>query len=58
MQRFIELIQKLECYSQADQNRIRRKQLPLYGIEGRFERINQHPVMSQNLEFHSVGFSF
>lgn len=30
---------------QADQNRIRRKQLPLYGVEGRFERINQHPVM-------------
>ncbi|PON47674.1 Protein HAPLESS [Parasponia andersonii] len=28
---------------QADQNRIRRRQLPLYGIEGRFERINQHP---------------
>ncbi|KAL9406407.1 hypothetical protein Peur_003379 [Populus x canadensis] len=28
---------------QADQNRIRRKQLPLYGVEGRFERINQHP---------------
>ncbi|KAF3448500.1 hypothetical protein FNV43_RR09213 [Rhamnella rubrinervis] len=28
---------------EADQNRIRRKQLPLYGVEGRFERINQHP---------------
>ncbi|XP_065858181.1 protein HAPLESS 2-like isoform X2 [Euphorbia lathyris] len=28
---------------QADQNRIERKQLPLYGLEGRFERINQHP---------------
>ncbi|XP_030500218.2 protein HAPLESS 2 isoform X1 [Cannabis sativa] len=28
---------------EADRNRIRRKQLPLYGIEGRFERINQHP---------------
>ncbi|OVA14149.1 Generative cell specific-1 [Macleaya cordata] len=27
----------------ADQNRIRRSQLPLYGVEGRFERINQHP---------------
>ncbi|EXC34108.1 hypothetical protein L484_010566 [Morus notabilis] len=28
---------------EADQNRIRRKQLPLYGVQGRFERINQHP---------------
>ncbi|KAI3414678.1 HAP2-GCS1 domain-containing protein [Psidium guajava] len=27
----------------ADQNRVGRNQLPLYGIEGRFERINQHP---------------
>ncbi|KAI4372222.1 hypothetical protein MLD38_010481 [Melastoma candidum] len=27
----------------ADQNRIERNQLPLYGIERRFERINQHP---------------
>ncbi|XP_063943788.1 protein HAPLESS 2 isoform X2 [Daucus carota subsp. sativus] len=27
----------------ADQNRISRKQVPLYCIEGRFERINQHP---------------
>lgn len=24
-----------------------RSQLPLYGVEGRFERINQHPVMFQ-----------
>ncbi|PON58355.1 hypothetical protein PanWU01x14_167470 [Parasponia andersonii] len=39
----MELILKLEYYSQADQNRIRRRQLPLYGIEGRIERINQHP---------------
>ncbi|XP_011029203.1 PREDICTED: protein HAPLESS 2 [Populus euphratica] len=30
-------------FHDADQNRIRRKQLPLYGVEGRFERINQHP---------------
>ncbi|KAM7258327.1 hypothetical protein ACFE04_014068 [Oxalis oulophora] len=28
---------------EADQNRIGRKQVPLYGIEGRFEMINQHP---------------
>ncbi|PIA49578.1 hypothetical protein AQUCO_01300398v1 [Aquilegia coerulea] len=28
---------------EADQNRIQRNQLPLYGVEGRFERINQHP---------------
>ncbi|XP_056174592.1 protein HAPLESS 2 [Syzygium oleosum] len=27
----------------ADQNRVGRNQLPLYGVEGRFERINQHP---------------
>uniref|UniRef100_A0A6N2KQE4 Generative cell specific-1/HAP2 domain-containing protein n=1 Tax=Salix viminalis TaxID=40686 RepID=A0A6N2KQE4_SALVM len=30
-------------FHDADQNRLRRKQLPLYGVEGRFERINQHP---------------
>uniref|UniRef100_A0A2C9WAN1 Generative cell specific-1/HAP2 domain-containing protein n=1 Tax=Manihot esculenta TaxID=3983 RepID=A0A2C9WAN1_MANES len=30
-------------YRDADQNRIKRKQIPLYGVEGRFERINQHP---------------
>ncbi|KAJ6714509.1 PROTEIN HAPLESS 2 [Salix viminalis] len=30
-------------FHDADQNRIRRNQLPLYGVEGRFERINQHP---------------
>ncbi|KAL5817776.1 hypothetical protein ACOSQ3_026154 [Xanthoceras sorbifolium] len=30
-------------YREADQNRISRNQLPLYGVEGRFERINQHP---------------
>ncbi|KAJ8766162.1 hypothetical protein K2173_021679 [Erythroxylum novogranatense] len=30
-------------FQDADQNRINRKQLPLYGVEGRFERINQHP---------------
>ncbi|XP_057993903.1 protein HAPLESS 2 isoform X2 [Hevea brasiliensis] len=30
-------------YRDADQNRINRKQIPLYGVEGRFERINQHP---------------
>ncbi|XP_020202183.1 protein HAPLESS 2 [Cajanus cajan] len=28
---------------EADLNRMRRNQMPLYGLEGRFERINQHP---------------
>ncbi|XP_042503336.1 protein HAPLESS 2 isoform X2 [Macadamia integrifolia] len=30
-------------YREADQNRISRNQVPLFGVEGRFERINQHP---------------
>ncbi|KAG7557482.1 Generative cell specific-1/HAP2 domain [Arabidopsis suecica] len=30
-------------FHEADINRISRHQLPLYGLEGRFERINQHP---------------
>ncbi|XP_073011561.1 protein HAPLESS 2 isoform X1 [Typha latifolia] len=30
-------------WEQADQNRISRKQPPQYVVEGRFERINQHP---------------
>ncbi|XP_038875720.1 protein HAPLESS 2 [Benincasa hispida] len=30
-------------YREADLSRIGRNQLPLYGVEGRFERINQHP---------------
>ncbi|KAJ4950041.1 hypothetical protein NE237_026873 [Protea cynaroides] len=29
-------------YWEADQNRINRSQVPLFGVEGRFERINQH----------------
>lgn len=33
---------------QADQNRISRNQVPLYCVQGRFERINQHPVMSSS----------
>lgn len=36
---------------QADVNRINRHQFPLYGLEGRYERINQHPVMFS--AFHS-----
>ncbi|KAF8113103.1 hypothetical protein N665_0056s0008 [Sinapis alba] len=32
-------------FREADVNRINRNQLPLYGLEGRYERINQHPVM-------------
>ncbi|CAN6867949.1 unnamed protein product [Brassica oleracea] len=30
-------------FHEADVNRINRHQFPLYGLEGRFERINQHP---------------
>ncbi|KAG8662120.1 hypothetical protein MANES_01G066000v8 [Manihot esculenta] len=30
-------------YRDADRHRIDRNQIPLYGVEGRFERINQHP---------------
>ncbi|PRQ17813.1 putative generative cell specific-1, HAP2-GCS1 [Rosa chinensis] len=30
-------------FLEADQNRIERKQVPLFGVEGRFERINEHP---------------
>ncbi|KAL2581728.1 hypothetical protein AAZV13_15G200600 [Glycine max] len=30
-------------FREADLNRISRNQVPLYGLEGRFERINQHP---------------
>ncbi|PKI65310.1 hypothetical protein CRG98_014274 [Punica granatum] len=33
----------LSNFWDADQNRVRRNQLPFYGVEGRFERINQHP---------------
>ncbi|KAK4422671.1 protein HAPLESS 2 [Sesamum alatum] len=34
----------LECNKiGADQNRISRNQVPLYCVQGRFERINQHP---------------
>ncbi|OMO79427.1 Generative cell specific-1, HAP2-GCS1 [Corchorus capsularis] len=28
---------------EADQNRISRRQVPLYGVQGRYERINEHP---------------
>ncbi|KAF8379435.1 hypothetical protein HHK36_028870 [Tetracentron sinense] len=37
------LYNQLWNFWDADQNRISRNQLPLYGVEGRFERINQHP---------------
>ncbi|CAH2071258.1 unnamed protein product [Thlaspi arvense] len=30
-------------FRESDVNRLNRHQLPLYGLEGRFERINQHP---------------
>ncbi|KAJ4885519.1 Protein HAPLESS 2 [Raphanus sativus] len=30
-------------FREADVNRISRHQFPLYGLEGRYERINQHP---------------
>ncbi|PPR81520.1 hypothetical protein GOBAR_AA39193 [Gossypium barbadense] len=28
---------------EADQNRIKRGQVPLYGVQGKYERINEHP---------------
>ncbi|XP_043705307.1 protein HAPLESS 2 [Telopea speciosissima] len=34
---------QLWTYRENDQIRIGRNQVPLYGVEGRFERINQHP---------------
>ncbi|KAL8170399.1 hypothetical protein V2J09_022203 [Rumex salicifolius] len=30
-------------FIEADQNRLNRNQVPLYGVEHKFERINQHP---------------
>ncbi|PHT57955.1 Protein HAPLESS 2 [Capsicum baccatum] len=43
----------------ADQNRISRNQVPLYCVQGRFERINQHPVTLQNAGSHafSIGIT-
>uniref|UniRef100_A0A3Q7HTV9 Generative cell specific-1/HAP2 domain-containing protein n=1 Tax=Solanum lycopersicum TaxID=4081 RepID=A0A3Q7HTV9_SOLLC len=43
----------------ADQNRISRNQVPLYCVQGRFERINQHPVTFQNAGSHafSIGIT-
>ena len=29
---------------QADENRLDRNQVPLYGVDRRFERINEHPI--------------
>ncbi|XP_073285599.1 protein HAPLESS 2 isoform X2 [Primulina huaijiensis] len=40
---------------QADQNRINRNQVPLYRVQGRFERINQHPSAGSH-EF-SIGIT-
>ncbi|XLU56550.1 hypothetical protein S245_051198, partial [Arachis hypogaea] len=37
-------------YWEADLNRLSRNQTPLYGLEGQFERINQHP--------NAGGYSF
>ncbi|KAG6782743.1 hypothetical protein POTOM_012157 [Populus tomentosa] len=39
----------------ADQNRIIQKQLPPFGVEGRFERINQHP--NAGTPSFSIGFT-
>ncbi|KZV45297.1 protein HAPLESS 2 [Dorcoceras hygrometricum] len=39
----------------ADQNRINRNQVPLYRVEGRFERINEHPNSGSH-EF-SIGIT-
>ncbi|GKC90086.1 protein HAPLESS 2 [Tanacetum coccineum] len=38
---------------EADQNRIQRNQVPLYGLQGRFERINQHP--NAGIQSFSIG---
>lgn len=38
------LVLNTKIVLQADQNRIARNQPPLYGLVGRFERINEHPV--------------
>ncbi|KAG7016949.1 Protein HAPLESS 2, partial [Cucurbita argyrosperma subsp. argyrosperma] len=44
-------------FREADLSRIGRNQLPLYGVEGRFERINQHPANLGNdpNKYISVG---
>jgi len=34
---------------QSDKNRINRRQQPQYVVQGRFQRINQHPVMFPSL---------
>ena len=34
---------------QSDKNRINRSQQPQYVVQGRFQRINQHPVMFPSL---------
>ncbi|KAJ8629962.1 hypothetical protein MRB53_023285 [Persea americana] len=41
----------------ADQNRISKNQLPQYTVERRFERINQHPVMSYDYDAGTHSFS-
>ncbi|KAI7744393.1 hypothetical protein M8C21_013846, partial [Ambrosia artemisiifolia] len=40
---------------EADQNRIRRNQLPLYDVLGRFDRINEHPEAGSHS--FSIGIS-
>ncbi|KAK6274792.1 hypothetical protein POUND7_004501 [Theobroma cacao] len=40
---------------EADQNRINRRQLPLYGVQGRFERINEHPLQNAGSHSFSIG---
>ncbi|KAF7828309.1 protein HAPLESS 2 [Senna tora] len=42
-------------FREADLNRISRNQVPLYGVEGRFERINQHP--NAGIHSFSIGIT-
>ncbi|XP_078442377.1 hapless 2 [Wolffia australiana] len=46
---------QLSDFWEADQNRISRNQTPQYVIEGRFERINQHP--NAGTHSFSIGIS-
>ncbi|CAA6656318.1 unnamed protein product [Spirodela intermedia] len=46
---------QLSDFWEADQNRINRNQTPQYVIEGRFERVNQHP--NAGTHSFSIGIS-
>lgn len=45
------LYNQLWNFWESDNNRINRKQQPQYVVQGRFERINQHPVISTPVLF-------